>query len=306
MKKFLFKIFLFLVLPVVILVLFIVLHFQFPFMSDYDYDGGMRLKHELLVQHKDVKKIILVGGSNLSMGINSEIIEKSFPDYQIINYGHRFQYGIKIYMKEIEPYLNKDDIVVVVPEYQLILDDYFGNQSLAKIQIEQLNYSGFQIDISPRDVLEYIRKRIKFLIRLRKGRFSKTDHHNRVSAFNKFGDCSAHWFWESKKFKLYDSPANIKTVESSYYRSYVENYSAKGVQFILIPPMYQEDNFNLNKDLVDANIKFWKNVGLDYSYSPDLMVLKTEYFYDSPYHLLYEGVQIKTNIIVSILKKELN
>jgi len=305
MKKFLNKISQFLSLPIFILLISFYSHYKYPLMSDYDYDSGLRLKYQLLEKNKDQKKIILIGGSNLSMGINSSQIKSSFLDYQIINLGHRFQYGLNFYINLIKPFLNKNDIVLIVPEYQLILDDYFGNQNLAKVRLEKLNYSNFKIDLSPRDVLSYINQRIRFLNKLKNGSFPDKENHNRIDAFNEFGDCNAHWFWNSKKHLQYRDPSTIKIIESQYFKEFITNYRKKGIQFVLIPPMYEKNSFELSKKLIDENIKFYKKSKLDYAYPIDKMVLDSNYFYDSPYHLLHEGIKIKTNKIISILRNEL-
>ncbi len=274
-------------------------------MSDYDFDGGLRLKHQLLEKNKTKKKIIFIGGSNLALGMNSNEVQSSFPDYEIINYGHKFHYGLDFYISEIKPYLNREDIVVIVPEYQLILNDYFGNQPLAKLSIEELYYSDFEINISPRDFLSYANERIRFLIKLRNGSFPNKYSHNRISAFNKFGDCTAHWNWSHKKNENYHDPNEINLIGIHYPKNFIDTYKKRGIHFILVPPMYEKNSFVLSENLIDANVKFFKEIGLTYAYPTDEMILDSEYFYDSPYHLLHKGVEIKTDIIISIITKEI-
>ncbi|WP_375239187.1 hypothetical protein [Aurantibacter sp.] len=305
MKQFFNRICLFITLPVLILIVLVSLHNTTPLMSDYDYDGGFRLKQQLLKKNKDKAKIILIGGSNLSMGLNSGLIKSSFPNYQIINFGHRFQYGLDFYISQIKPYLNKNDIVVIVPEYQLILDDYFGNHALAKVKLEKLNYAHFEINLSPRDVLAYINQRIRFLYKLKKGSFPNKENHNRASAFNEFGDCNVHWFWGNKKYSKYKEPLMIKPIDSKHLKNFVEDFKKKGVDFVLIPPMYEKNNLNSCKNLVKANVEFYKKSGLTYAYPMDKMTLDSDYFYDSPYHLLHKGIEIKTNKIINIVMNEI-
>ncbi|SFD07782.1 hypothetical protein [Algibacter pectinivorans] len=274
-------------------------------MSDYDFDGGLKLKHQLLEKNKDKKKIVFIGGSNLALGLDSNKIQSSFPDYQIINYGHRFHYGLDFYISEIKNYLNKNDIIVIVPEYQLILDDYFGNQPLAKLRIENLNYSDFKIDISPRDFLSYVNERFRFLIKLKEGTFPNQKSHNRASAFNKFGDCNAHWYWENKKHQDYIDPDIINVVSTNYLKSFTDTFTKRGNLILLIPPMYEKNSYNLSENLVEVNVEYYKKASLNYAYPTDKMILDSKYFYDSPYHLLYEGIDIKTNIIISVLMKNI-
>lgn len=305
MKQFIINICQFIAFPLLIVIMLFYFHTTLPLMSDFDYDGGLRIKHQLLEKNRDKKKIIFIGGSNLSMGINSNKIKSSFPDYQIINYGHRFQYGLNFYLSEIKPYINRNDIVVIVPEYQLILNDYFGNQQLGKVRIEKLNYSKFKINLSPRDVLSYTYDRYSFFTKLKEGAFPDEKSGNRVTAFNQFGDNTAHWFWRNKSHSNYREPVEIKLIEIQYLKTFVETFAKKGIQFILIPPIYEKTSFKLCENLIDANVNFYKKAGLSFAYPTDKMVLDSKYFYDSPYHLLYDGVEIKTNKIISILTNEI-
>jgi hypothetical protein len=305
MKQFIINICQFIALPVLILLMLFYLHSALPLMSDFDYDGGLKIKHQLLEKNRNKKKIIFIGGSNLAMGINSNQIKSSFPNYQIINYGHRFQYGLNFYLSEIKPYINRNDIVVVVPEYQLILDDYFGNQQLGKVRMENLNYSKFEINLSARDILSYTLDRYRFFNKLKEGSFLDKKNHNRVTAFNQFGDNTAHWFWSNKFHSNYREAVEIKRIDVHYLKSFIETFTKKGIQFILIPPIYEKFSFDLCENLIDANVNFYKKAGLSFAYPLDKMVLDSKYFYDSPYHLLNDGVEIKTNKIISILSKEM-
>lgn len=306
MRSFIKKIITFLIFPAFILLLLIIIHSFSPLMSDYDFDGGLKIKHEILANNNNKLKIVFIGGSNLALGIDSKKIKEEFPNYEIINYGHRFQYGLNFYIKEITPYINKGDVVVIVPEYQLILDEYFGNQQLAKLKIEKLISSDYNVNISPRDFLDYTRRSIRSTFKLREGYYNLCNHHNKKSAFNEYGDCTAHWFFDSKEINPYDDVFKTKVIDTKIIENLKDKCSKENIKLLLIPPMYEKSNYENNPNLIEINKTFWNKVGLKYKLSTNLMTLEKKYFYDSPYHLLYEGVQIKTDIITSILKNEIN
>ena len=69
-----------------------------------------------LQSHKNDKKIILIGGSNVAFGFNSKLIEEEFPEYKVVNFGLYAMLGTKIMMGLAIDYINKDDMVFIIPE----------------------------------------------------------------------------------------------------------------------------------------------------------------------------------------------
>ena len=71
-------------------------------------------------------KIIFVGGSNLAYGLNTARVRQAFA-MPVVNMGLQAALGLKFILDQDRPYLNKGDIVVVVPEYRLFYDYYYGD-----------------------------------------------------------------------------------------------------------------------------------------------------------------------------------
>lgn len=83
--------------------------------DDGDYAQASNLKHDLLEMDAP-KKIVLVGGSNLSYGTNSTIIETA-TQCPVINMGMNGYFGVRFMLEEVKPYLHEGDIVVIAWEY---------------------------------------------------------------------------------------------------------------------------------------------------------------------------------------------
>lgn len=80
-------------------------------------------KHTLL---KDVKspKIIFIGGSNLAFGLDSERVQYKL-DIPVINMGLHAGLGLRFMLSDLESYICKGDIIVLIPEY-----DHFYDRTL--------------------------------------------------------------------------------------------------------------------------------------------------------------------------------
>lgn len=87
-----------------------------PHIYSNTYYAALVDKINLLETHKDDKKIILVGGSNVAFGFDSKKLEEEFPEYKVINFGLYANLGTKIMMDLSKPYINKGDMVFLLPE----------------------------------------------------------------------------------------------------------------------------------------------------------------------------------------------
>jgi hypothetical protein len=83
--------------------------------DDGDYAEASNLKHDLLVTDA-ARKIVLVGGSNVSYGTDSTIIEAA-THCPVINMGMNGYFGVRFMLEEVKPYLKQGDIVVIAWEY---------------------------------------------------------------------------------------------------------------------------------------------------------------------------------------------
>ncbi len=309
MKKFSRNLFLFFLYPFFVLLILVILHILLPKASDYDYDGGLKIKHQLLLSNKNKKKIIFIGGSNLAQGLDSKKIQDNFSSYKIINYGQRFDTGLEFYLDEISNYLGKDDIVVIVPEYEMILNNYFGNLTLTRIWLEGLNsypLENYELDI--RSVIDYSIYRILLLKNIQIGSFPKQNNTNNILGFNEFGDFTLHWFWKHKKFENYNEVISLNYKKSTFAKAtkFLALSKTNSIKVVVVPPMTAKSHFLKINKLVNFNTAFWLKSGQSYLCNPNDMVIDDSFFYDSPYHLLYQGVQIKTDKIIQFLKNFIN
>src|SRR5690606_19069199 len=80
-----------------------------------DYSRGTELKHNRLAQI-DTRKIVLIGGSNLSFGVDSPMIQKA-TGCPVVNMGMNGYFGVRYMLEEVKAHINPSDIVVLSFEY---------------------------------------------------------------------------------------------------------------------------------------------------------------------------------------------
>ena len=87
-----------------------------PNIYENTYYAALVDKFDYLKSKADKKKIVLVGGSNVAFGFNSELLEKEFPEYEVVNFGLYAGLGTKIMMDLALPFVGEGDMVFLIPE----------------------------------------------------------------------------------------------------------------------------------------------------------------------------------------------
>lgn len=80
-----------------------------------DYAEASVLKHRRLIEAPG-RRIVLIGGSNLAFGVDSTIIERK-TSCPVVNMGMNGYLGVRFMLKEAEPHLRANDIVIIALEY---------------------------------------------------------------------------------------------------------------------------------------------------------------------------------------------
>jgi hypothetical protein len=89
----------------------------------YDHDLSAIIDKVRLLKEGKGGRIVLVGGSGLLFGIDSEMMETRFQR-PVINFGLWAGFGITALLREIKPHLRPGDVLIVSPEYTVVFDRY--------------------------------------------------------------------------------------------------------------------------------------------------------------------------------------
>ena len=79
------------------------------------YMGELKYKVQRLSSVRG-PKIVLVGGSSAAFGADSSLIEKEFPDYEVVNFGMYAALGSRMMLDLAQRGIGEGDIVIFMPE----------------------------------------------------------------------------------------------------------------------------------------------------------------------------------------------
>ena len=187
----------------------------------------MKAKQRRL-EETEGKRIILVGGSGIAFGYDSSMLEDTFPEYEVINFGMYAGLGTKVMLDLSEDAVREGDIVILSPEQEAqTLSDYFNGEAmwqaadgdfslLFKIKREDWAQMlgalpGFAAD--------------KFRYYL-KGAAPEPEGVYRKDVFNSYGDIDTQLCGQNIMPKGYDLNTPVRFTEDIWQEEFIEYINA--------------------------------------------------------------------------------
>jgi hypothetical protein len=271
-------------------------------------DGSFMLsivdKHRILENTKS-PKIVLAGGSNAAVGIDSAEIQNVFH-IPAVNISVSVGIGLGRILDDVSPFLNNGDILIIAPEYDHFTNFWNGRELAFDLifitrQFRML-WSPNYYDL-PRNFNAYILYRLKAAV-VRYLPLNSSLPSPRYD-FNEYGDNVRHLTMESHPSI---SPAeNIGTVNKKYLASFfrfVDEFTARGITVVLSYPSYETESFNNSAaEIAELDAAFRAKENLKVISNPKDYAFPAGLFFDSYYHLNAEGRALRTKQLIEDLGK---
>ena len=258
-----------------------------------------------LMWAKDMKKIIIVGGSGSYFGYDSEIIDKALNgEYVIINFGENANVSALLYFDIIEEFMGEGDILLWSPEP--------GPWALGSYSV---GYRAWYFRQSDYGFLRYI-DRSQFTDLL--SRFPaqcvemKNAEKSNILPYDAFNNSAS---------KYGDGLDNAKRVTQGRDNSYNIGWSIsakeemaalakrmkeKGASVFFTYAAMQEGGEGISDDVIKEYTERLTSV-IDMTVISDYKncLYPKDYFWDSEWHLVWKGAQERSRHVAEDLKKQL-
>ena len=258
-----------------------------------------------LLKKTNSPRIIFVGGSNLSFGINSNIIKDSL-NLNPINTAIHASIGLEYMMDNTIQYIKENDIIILAPEYSHFYGrSVYGGEELlrtvADIKLSKLfDLKKEQFKNISNYILKYSFSKLKPTEYFG---FKESDVYS-VSSFNKYGDVNAHWEMQQQNF-----PPS-ETIKTSYNSNTIKLIDAfrieleqKGASLFVTYPSYQASSFDKSIKQIKRVEKELINNNFELLGTPERYRIPDKMMFNSTYHLLKIGVDYRTELLIEDLKK---
>lgn len=309
MKKILVKIGLFLIGLMMVLSpfgIFLLIANNQPHVYSKTYYAALVDKVHYLKSLKSEKKIVLIGGSNVAFGFNSELLEQEFPEYKVVNFGLYAMLGTKIMMDLAIDYIGEGDMVFIIPEINSQSTSlYFNAESTLKALEDDMDI----INKLPKDNKESVVGSYFDFIKDR-GKQKTIIEPNGVyqrKNFNKYGDIlflSEEGISKRDKNRmplhydpslLVDYKYKIDNEFFEYVNSYVDSLIKKKATCYYSWSPVDDLSTSNNDDEIDSY--YWlvrQKIKANVVGEPSNYIMNNHYFYDSNFHLNDSGATLRT------------
>ncbi len=258
-------------------------------------------KHQLLDTIK-YPKIMVLGGSNVSFGLDSKVIGSQL-NIPILNMGIHAGIGLEYIVNDIKPYVKKGDLIVLIPEYEhFYTDDFYGDMELVQMV--------FEIEPASKKLLNtnqwlhlikylptYSAKKIKnFVPSLFNEKTGIIDIYHRKS-FNTYGDAFLHWTLPNQNYLHAPKSNHIENVNKEvivFLKEFKLFTEKQGARLLIFPPVIDETSFNNKINIITKIAKELKNNDIAFECEPRSFCYNDSLFFNSYYHLNKLGVDKRT------------
>lgn len=256
------------------------------------------------IQQIKERKIVFVGGSNLSYGMDSQRVQDSLH-ITTYNMGIHAGFGLHFMLEEIENYIQSNDILVIIPEYHQF-SNCDGSGVLADLIIQDRRWDDFWMYKDWGSYPSYFCSKvyIPFVIKSMSGGLKKDPYADNPEGFNEKGDYVLHLDQARRTVSPLIVPTPSKKVIKKIV-SKVNQFKQQGVLVVFLPPCFQvssfdksdENIFQIEADLISEDLPLDAPVER-YCFHDTL-------FWNTAYHLTQSGREIRTGYVIEDIKKQL-
>lgn len=258
-----------------------------------------------LLEHTPAPRLILAGGSNVSFGIDSQMLKDSLS-LNPINTAIHANLGLVYIMENTLEYIREGDIVLLMPEYSHFYGDAaYGKEELLRVIL----------DVKPTDFsllgMQQLYGVLPFLPKYAFKKFSKKEYFGiktagvySVAAFNSYGDTDAHWRLQKKDFKPYRKfRGKYNKDVINEIRDYEEALNEKGASLIISFPAIQEKAYLNMEGGIGRVEEALKEAGFQLLGSPERYTFSDEKMFNTSYHLGRRGVTERSLLLIEDFRK---
>lgn len=321
MKKILTKICFFIIAVLLIVApfgIFMLVAKSQPHIYSKTYYAALVDKVENLGSHKQDKKIVLIGGSNVAFGFNSKLIEEEFDGYKVVNFGLYAMLGTKIMMDLALDSINEGDMVFLSPEINPQSTSlFFNGESTLKALEDNMNIL-WRLPKDNRDSV--IGSYYDFVINRSKQKdiIEPNGVYQRKN-FNSYGDILYEELDENNipyisrnRMTLHYDPTMIvdysHTIDQTFF-DYVNSFNQSIVKkkaklYYCFSPV-NDKAVNDNGSPIDYYWSLRKHLSCDVIGNPSDYIIDAHYFYDSNFHLNDSGAIYRSYLFVQDVYRDI-
>jgi hypothetical protein len=266
-----------------------------------------------LLKNVSSPRIIIVGGSNLGLGVDSEMMEKELG-IPVINDGMDVHLGIAS-VQEVKDYIQPNDVIVISLEYYNYTDEatFYGSPQYLSDWIEisprRIWYLHDPIHEMPFIFITMLQRKVNRQINFYLYGDSLDPFRGVYTGdnFNAHGDFIGH-LDDNNQTQVENSdtiyPVNDLVDADNFLKEFNQYALSKGATVFYEAQASRQTNCELTgmKNMRSFYRRLEKNSSIPLLTKLDQLCLPDDFFYDTPYHLNKQGRTVRTERLIENLK----
>lgn len=253
------------------------------------------IQKDSLLQHVDEPRIIFVGGSNLSFGLNSYKIRDSLGLYPI-NTGVNAGIGLKYMLENTLKFIKEGDNIILSLEYELFYEPYeTASDVLLRTIFDVFPEKSDMLSFKQKlDLVPYIPR--YSLTKLKPSEyFAYTENHTYGgNSFNKFGDAYSHWELKGQKYMPVTIGGDFHENVIIKLKEFENAVTEKGGEVYVTFPGIDEVSYQKSEEAILRIEKKLLNNGFTLLGTAKRYIIPAEMVFDTHYHFIKVGVDLRT------------
>jgi hypothetical protein len=264
-------------------------------------------KDSLLVNEVS-PRILFIGGSNLTYGLDSQLIKDSLG-LNPINTAIHAGIGLKYMLRHNINYVREGDVIIIAPEYQQFYGDFANGESVLLSLLFEVSYDFYNLDLKQSLHLlgfsgEYLSSKLKIWKNLKSDKSIQNDL-NSLDSYNAYGDINRHWSLpKPQTFTSYDLQGNFNYEIIKLLLEYKNITDKRKATLYITFPSLDDLSFNQSK----REIKFIESIlvknGFKILGTPEKYSFNDSLIFNTSYHLTGKGANLRTLKLINDLKNE--
>ncbi|RYG41989.1 MAG: hypothetical protein EOO01_23965 [Chitinophagaceae bacterium] len=267
-----------------------------------------KVAKDSLLKNAPSPRIVMIGGSNLAFGINSQMIKDSLG-LNPVNTGIHAAIGLMYMLDNAESHIRKGDVVVVSPEYEQFFGELaYGSEQLLRVAYDASPRAAI-FDLKKKQLLTIMRSVPRYaMAKLNPFEYFRFQHlpNYSVESFNQYGDVYTHWNTPGVKVPTL-GPVKDELNEEVFDRlvAFKDSLANRGALLFVAYPAFQQSSFDAYGDKIGLVETKLKATGIPLLGTPARYTVPDSMLFDTQYHLSKQGLDHRTHLLIEDLRKAL-
>ena len=248
-------------------------------------------------------KIIFIGGSGCGFGISSPMI-RDHSHMNVCNTGTHAGLGLRLQVELYRKCISKGDIVVIIPEYEQYTGLFLGDETVFRIFTSTYKPGYKHISVRQQfHLFPYVAKAFHDDAIMKGLKEVDATSPYSIASLNEYGDVENYAYRNHREaaWKPNALEGDVDKTVIPYLKGLYQECIEKQATMLIFPPAFRQGAFEFNEGKIEEIWNMLEQSDLPVVSNPRACMLPDSLYYDTDYHLTYEGVVIRTNKLIADL-----